>query len=137
MNFYFDYIYYRISKLYYKYDKGKGVYGFTYIMLTEGVLLFDLLMFVERFFFGTQRLQGTKIDDLIISVVIILPVTLFNYFKYIRPKGKYEHFDNYWKDEPKTKRIIKGFLVFISLVVPWLLLFLITEWDCNIHLYKS
>src|SRR6185437_13200126 len=109
MNFYFDYIYYRISKLYYKYDKGKGVYGFTYIMLTEGVLLFDLLMFVERFFFGTQRLQGTKIDDLIISVVIILPVTLFNYFKYIRPKGKYEHFDIIGKMSLRQKESLRVF----------------------------
>jgi hypothetical protein len=125
MNFYFDYVYYRISKLYLKYDKGRGVYGYLYILMTEGILLMDLLIFLERFFFTTQQIQGSKTIGPIIATISILPFGVFNYVKYILPKGKYEQFDNYWKNEPKAKRIIKGFLIFISLIIPWLLQFLI------------
>jgi hypothetical protein len=89
----------------------------------------DLLIFTERFFFTTQQIDGSKIIGPIIAVISILPFALFNYVKYILPKEKYEQFDNYWKDEPKAKRIIKGFLIFISLIFPWLLLILINAWN--------
>jgi hypothetical protein len=133
MNFYFDYIYYRITKLYYKYDSGTGVYGILIISMTEGILVMELVMCLNRFFFTAQQLQDSKIIGIIIASVSILPFSIFNYIKYVRTKGKYEKFKNYWENESRSKRIFKGCLIFISLLIPWLLIFIVNAFYQCIH----
>ncbi len=127
MKSYIDYVYYRISKLYYKYDRGLGVYAVLIISLTEGFLVLDVFLFLEQFFFTTQQLQTSKLIGPIIIIVSVFPLSLFNYIRYIKPKGTYDKFDSLWKEESLTKRVIKGLLIFISLLVPWLILFIINS----------
>ena len=124
MKSYIDYIYYRINKLYYKHDRGLGVYAVLIISLTEGFLVLDAFLFLEHFFFTTQQLQTSKLIGSIIIIISIFPLSLFNYIRYIKPKGTYDKLNSLWKDESLTKRIIKGLLIFILLLVPWLLLFI-------------
>ena len=128
MNFYFDYVYYRICKLYYKYDKGQGVYGTTIITMTEGVLLVETVIFFEKFFFTTQQLHSSKLIGPVIVAICILPFGVINYLNYVLPKGNYEKFDHYWKNETAGKRIFKGFLVLISILIPWILMFPLNTW---------
>jgi hypothetical protein len=90
MKSYIDYAYYRISKLYYKYDSGIGVYAMLIISLTEGMLVLDISLFLERFFFTTQQLQTSKLIGPLIVIVSIFPLSLFNYLRYVKPKGIYD-----------------------------------------------
>lgn len=123
MKSYIDYAYYRISKLYYRYDSGTGIYAMLIISLTEGIFLLEIMIFLSRFLFTTKQLEGSKFIGPIIVVVSILPFLIVNYMKYVRPKGKYDVFDSNWKDESGSKKMFKGFLIVLSLLVPWLLLF--------------
>jgi hypothetical protein len=127
MKSYIDYVYYRISKLYYKYDGGIGIYAMLVISLTEGLLVLDIFLFLEQFFFTKQQLQTSKLIGPIIVIVSIFPLSLFNYLRFVRPKGKYDVLNNLWKDESRIKRTIKGLLIFISLLVPWLILFVMNS----------
>jgi hypothetical protein len=118
-----DYAYYRISKLYYKYDSGTGTYAMLIISLTEGLFLLETMIFLSRFLFSTKQLEDSKFIGPVIVVVSMLPFFIINYIKYVGAKGKYDAFDNHWKNESGSNKTLKGFLIFISLLVPWLLLF--------------
>ena len=122
MRSYIDYVYYRISKLYYKYDGGLGIYAMIIISLTEGLLTLDLFIFLSRFLFTAQHLQDSKLIGLMIVIVSILPFLVINYINYIIPKGKYDVLDSRWKSQSRLEKTLNGLLIVITLLVPWLLL---------------
>jgi hypothetical protein len=98
------------------------------INMTEGFLVLDAFLFLEQFFFTAQQLQTSKIIGPITVAVSILPLSLFNYTRYMKPKGKYDEFNSLWKAESRPKRIIKGLLIFVSLLIPWILLFILNAY---------
>ena len=128
MKSYIDYIYYRISKLYYKYDGRSGIHAMLILSLTEGLLIIELFVLLSRFLFTTQQIQNSKFIGYLIVLISMLPFLIINYVKYVKPKWKYDLFDNRWENESKSKRVLKGFLIFISLLLPWLLLFPLNDY---------
>lgn len=123
VNSFIDYIYYRISRLYYKYDKGAGVYAMLIISLTEGLLSLEIFLLLSRLLFSAYQLQSLKSVGMVIVFVLMLPFLVINYLKYVKPAGKYDRLDNHWKSESSTKRIFKGLSIVLLLLTPWLLLF--------------
>lgn len=53
-----------------------------------------------------------------------IALLLYNGFKY---RNKYNGFRDRWIDESQYNRRVKGILVLITLITPWLILFIIAE----------
>jgi hypothetical protein len=120
--FYFDYIFYRVCKAYEKRSKTKEVYGVTIISLTLTILLIDIIFILSKIIipFSRYKIYSQRYEYVFITFLII--IGLFSYFRYIR---KFEILDGYWKNEVKNSRILKGYVVLISLIAPWICLYFI------------
>ena len=58
----------------------------------------------------------------VLFFVAIVSLMILNYRKY---SGTYNKLKSYWKDEPVKVRRVKGLLVILSIVLPWVPLILI------------
>lgn len=118
--FYFDYIYFRITQVYFKWDGRTGATAMVAITMVQTLVLSDVSLFILRLFYSrneTKKFTFIQWAVLIVSFVLLI----YNYQKY---NGKFNKLRFYWKDETRRERIGKGFLVIISLVLPWIPLIL-------------
>lgn len=118
--FYFDYIYFRITQAYFKWDGRTGATAIIAITMVQTLILSDVSLFILRLFYSrneTKNFIFIQWVALIISFVLLI----YNYQKY---SGKYNKLRFYWKDETRRVRIGKGFLVIVSLILPWIPLIL-------------
>jgi hypothetical protein len=132
MTNYIDYIYYRICKLYFKYDGKKGIHASLIISLTQGMLLFDLMLFLEHFLFTPQQLRSSKIIEYVVVAISVVPAFVYNYINYLRSENKFNDLNNIWENESKSNKVIKGFFIFLFLLLPWIILYFI-----NLYLQKA
>jgi len=124
MSNYLDYIFYRISKVYHKYD---GDYGFTatfFLSLTEGIVLLDILILFGEIFFPIKTLRDSKLLETIIITVSLMPIIIINFFRYIKSKKRYPILKNKWENENGLSKFMGTILVIATLIAPWLILFI-------------
>lgn len=119
----FDYIYYRMTKFYFKWD---GRTGGTAII---GIAMIQCVILLNVFALFTKLLMDGPIGRKpLISwagVAVFLVLLLWNFRKY---NGKYNKFKTYWKDEKSGEYFYRGTLVVLVLILPWILLaFIINE----------
>lgn len=119
MNFFFDYIYYRVTQVYFKWDGRTGGTAIAAITLFQLITLMDLFLLINRFVNDTNIRYGHPIERWIF-IAVAVALLIFNYKKYNKSYNKYRY---YWKDESKVKRFYKGIFVIISLMAPWLIAF--------------
>lgn len=115
MNFFFDYIYYRVNQFFFKKDGRKGdrsINAVTWIQF--GIFLNVYIIILEILDFHTKKGFSPLVKWGIIGVG--LGVFYYNDWRY---SGKYNKYRFHWKDESKETRFYKGILVIISLIVPW------------------
>lgn len=121
MNFFFDYIYYRVTKRLFKRD---GRTGATAIALISLMQLFIMMLFLQPIYsyFVSQdiRAEYAKPFGQIMGGIGLI----FMYFNYKKYNGSYNKFRYYWRDEAKTARLMKGILVIISLFLPMIIYFI-------------
>ncbi len=120
MNFFFDYIYYRAYKAFFKWD---GVYGsraIWIVTMTQSMSLLAMFTFITSSFFGRSvlfpysKMIGFSLVGLSLALFIV------NTRKY---NNRYSEFEKKWKDESKTTRMGKGLLVILSFLMPWVAIF--------------
>lgn len=120
--FFFDYIYYRMTKAYFKWDGRMGATAMIGISMIQTLVIGDIIMVVVRLFFDREvtapYAKNLAYLDCIIGVVFMI----HNYRKY---NGTYNKFKTYWKNESEKVRKWKGVLVVLSLILPWVPLILI------------
>lgn len=121
MNFFFDYIYYRVTKAYFKWDGRTGGTAIVGVSMIQLLTILNVLLFIRRVVFGTGIGDIYPFEKWGILGTLALLV-FYNYNKY---NGSYNKFKRYWKDEPRATRVFKGILVVMSLVFPWVLLIFI------------
>lgn len=122
MNFFFDYIYYRITKFYFKWDGRTGGTAIVAISMIQTLIVGDIAVFLVRLFVDrSDTASYSKAIGYFFAIMLIFFV-LYNYRKY---NGRYNKFRSVWKEETREKKLIKGFLVIASLVVPWIPIILI------------
>lgn len=124
--FFFDYIYYRITKTYFKWDGRTGTTAIAAITLIQVFLLIDITVYAAQFFFGRYFFSPYKEKIAFIFFIIILGLMFYNYRKY---SGSYNKFKSFWKDEPESKKVFKGFMVVLSIIMPWVPLILLSIFD--------
>lgn len=120
--FFFDYIYYRMTKLYFKWDGRTGFTAIIGISMIQILLVVDIVVFAIRLFYERSQTKNYIEPGKWIVVTFCIAVIAYNYRKY---DGTYNKLRFHWKDEPNKLRILKGVLVVLSLAIPWVPIILI------------
>jgi hypothetical protein len=121
MKFYFDYIYYRVYQVFLKWDGTKGYRALCAVTMIQSVLFAELMLLSLRIFFSHEQIRPFAKSLGLASLFIMVIFYILNYRVY---NEKYEKMREYWEHESKNKRIFRGFLVIISMLMPWVLLYL-------------
>ena len=114
MSFFFDYIFYRVTQFYFKWDGRRGLTAIAAISLIELMLLIDAALLYFRLVNGTNKRQMHPGEQWLVAA-ICMALFINNSKKYDNNYNKYRH---YWKDESQGKRFYKGFFVLLALVIP-------------------
>ena len=124
MNSFFDYIYYRVCKVFFKWDGIDGHRALWAVTMIQTVLIADFVLAFFAFTWGRASLfpYSKILGYSVVGILIILAIV--NSRKY---DGRYNEFDAQWKDEFKNRKLLKGILVIISMSIPWIGLFLISR----------
>jgi hypothetical protein len=120
--FFFDYIYYRVTKAYFKWDGRTGATGLAAVTMIQVFLITDFAViltraFLDRYVFAPY---ANQIATLFFGIVVVLMI--LNYRRYV---GRYSKLKIYWKEEQPNVRRMKGFLVVVSIILPWVPLILL------------
>lgn len=119
--FYFDYIYYRITKFYFKWDGRTGATGLISVVMIQSLVIIDIGVSILRLFKTREETTVYLPYGKWIIIFLFLVLLIYNYRKY---NGKYNVFRFHWKDEPGKTYLLKGLLVILSLILPWIPLIL-------------
>jgi hypothetical protein len=119
--FFFDYIYYRVTQTYFKWDGRNSITALLAVSMLQTLIIGDICILISRLFW--HRNETAPYAKLIAyaGLAIFFVFVIVNFFKY---KNKYHMLKSRWKSESPNERKLKGFLVVLSLVIPWVLLIL-------------
>lgn len=123
-NFFFDYIYYRLFLLNSNKGEYQGIPPAVVISLLQIMLLFDLQIFLFESFFESSILSRYSSFLGNGAVLLFVILVILNFRKY---RNMSEGFESRWKDEDVKVRRRKGVLVFVSIILPFMPLTLITH----------
>lgn len=119
MNFFFDYIYYRITQLFFKRDGRTGFTGIAIIAIIQSLLIAVIIGELSKHIWSADvRALHSKQFGYLGGLIVIL-LMYYNFKKY---NGRYNQYRFHWKDETNNMRIIKGFLIILSFGIPIALL---------------
>jgi hypothetical protein len=120
--FFFNYVYFRLQGFYKKWDGENGITAVIGVSMIQAVTLIDLCLIVlKQYYSRSETKEYSKIFGYT-GVIFLTVLIIFNHFKF---KDSFEKFQIIWKDETLQRRRVKGLAVFISLILPWVLLIFI------------
>jgi hypothetical protein len=120
--FFFDYIYYKLTKFYFKWDGSTGITAIVAISMIQICLVGDILAIVIRSIF--ERDETSLYSKYIgySGAFLSIAFCVLNYYKY---NGRYKDFRDYWQSESKSISDFKNVLIILSLILPWVPIILI------------
>ena len=115
----FDYMYYRIYKFYYKWDKETGITAIVALSMFQSMSLNLIFIIVLKLFFSKWEI--VPFSKLISwgGVILSLLLTIINQKYY---SDKYEYLNSIWKNENRKIRKKRGWLVILLLATPIIIL---------------
>ena len=114
-NFFFAYIYYRITHIFFERDGRTGFTGIAFISIMQTLFVEIVIGEISKWVLTTDtRALYTKQFGYL-GAAIALFFMVYNYKKY---NGKYNQYRFYWKDETKETRVLKGFYVLFTFLLP-------------------
>jgi hypothetical protein len=119
---FFDYVYYKVAKVYYKWDKDSGATALACLSFMQTLTLACLILIPERLIFPVSVTSRYSKITGYIGLVVLIVIVILNYRRY---SDKYPELKERWKDE--SYPIIKGTLVIIALFVPLVILLICAE----------
>lgn len=117
MEFFFEYIYYRITQFYFKWDGRTGGTAIVAISMIQTLLIGDIVVFLSRLLLERSDTSPYSKTIAYFFGIILMILVIYNYRKY---NGRYNKFRSFWKKETRRERFFKGVLVIISLICPWI-----------------
>jgi hypothetical protein len=118
----FDYIYYRLTKFYFKWDGSTGITAVIGVSMIQTLLLADVTIVMIRLIWeGADYKPYSKVIANSFVAILFLFI-IINNWKY---NGNYDKFCLLWKHESRNIKLVKGLLVIFSLILPWVPIFLI------------
>jgi hypothetical protein len=126
-DFFFEYFYYRIY--YFKRseegDPYRGFRGACVIAIVQGLLLFETLTTIVKFFFkGFNPLKNYSTNIAYIGAFAIVALSYYNFKKYDK---RMEEFNERWDFESEDDKLIKGFLIILTIIAPFIPMIFITK----------
>lgn len=115
INIIFDYIYYRLNKLYYRWDGENGTTSIIGVSMFQSMIIGNTILIILKIILTKEELRNFPRFFLIVIVIFII-FQIYNYFRY---KNKYFLLKERWENETKKERIQRGILVILALVLPW------------------
>lgn len=123
MNTFFDYIFYRTTELFYKRSGRRGVPAISLVSLMQGFLIGTIFNLIANNLIPKTIREIHSKEFGYIGAIIFAFLFYVNYRKYA---GKYNKLRFKWKDEDSAKRLFKGILVVIALILP-VIIFTVTS----------
>lgn len=121
MNSVFDYIYFRIKKKFYRRDNN-GIFAAMLLSMIQSVLLLEFLVVISKFFIS-RDLTSTYAKQIgIIGAVVCLGHFYHTYNRYYT---KYWKLWDLWKNESPSVKVMKGWIVFMLILAPLIIMILI------------
>lgn len=118
----FDYIFYKITKVYFKWDGRSGATGIAGVTIVQSLLLCDVFFFITKIF--KVYLPPYSKTIIAIASVVILGLFVINFYRY---RERYNKLRFLWKNESESKSTIGGILVVFSIFFPIILLYVISN----------
>jgi uncharacterized membrane protein len=118
----FDYIYFRVAKYFFRKDGTSAPRAIAIVTVVQVLLIGAILFTLEKHLLrvGVSKEIAKYIGTLIAGVLLLL--------NYLRYKGKYFRYREKWLENEKTKDYrLKGYLVVMGIILPFLLLLLMTN----------
>jgi len=112
---YLDYVYYRVTKAYMKWDGETGITGIISVSLIVSMIVIDLYGVIHLFFFFDK--YGNQYKDAGKPIVVVFMLLILFIF-YIRYRKRYKELKRRWVNETKNQRLIRGILVILAILLP-------------------
>lgn len=121
----FDYIYYRLNKVYYKWDGENGSTAAIGVSMVQSMILGDFILLLIKVIFTKEQIMIFSEKFVFFIGFTFICFVVYNYFFRYRNKLSYQN--SCWTNETTKQREIRGILVVVSLIIPWILLIFITK----------
>jgi uncharacterized membrane protein len=124
MNSLFEYLYYRVYKVFVKWDGVDGNRAIIAVTMVQTLIIADLLFMFFSLLWGRTALfpYSKTLGLFVVGLWFILMI--FNGRKY---DGRYKELDAKWENESENKKTLNGFLVILSMLLPWVWMFLLSK----------
>ena len=119
--FFFDYIFYRVAKVYMKWDGSNAVTAQISVSLIQTLILVAPLLLITRLLYERSVTSQYSKEIAYAAVAILFLFMLLNYQKY---RHKYEELNEYWKNEEQKIKQVRGVMVLLVHVLPLAMLIL-------------
>ena len=119
MKEFFGYIYYRLNKVYFKWDGRRGITSILAISMIQFIWPFIALLLVSRFAFTPSELAPFKSEVKYAACIIFIMLYFFNYKVYSQ---NYNAYKNKWRNEGMKQKKQRGVGIILLLALPWMLL---------------
>lgn len=80
--FFFDYIYYRLIQVYFKWDGRNGATALIGIVMIQALLILDVMVFTIRLFYDRDVTKNYVGVGKWIIILIFIGLMIYNYRKY-------------------------------------------------------
>lgn len=119
--FFFDYIYYRANKLYFRREGRNSISSTILITVTQTLILLDIYLCFSTIFMSSENSRN-YVNTL--KGIFILGYCLFLVLNFKKYKNKYQKLKIHWRDETPKVNLYKGILVLFVVLIPWAVLIL-------------
>jgi hypothetical protein len=124
MNSFFEYFYYRVCNVFFKWDGVAGHRAILALTMIQTLGIVDLLLLIFSIFEGRAALFPYSKALGVSTIGMGFLLMIWNSRIY---DGRYSEFDARWKDEPENRKLLKGILVLFVFFAPWIGMFLISK----------
>ena len=113
----FDNLFYRMTRLFFKYDGKEGFSAIGYLSMVQ--LVWALVCFFElkRALTGTTRLEAWQGANG--RVVLVVPVVVLLYLNHRRYRHAYERLHSRWQNETELQGFLRGLGALVLFLSPF------------------
>ena len=112
-------MYIRMAKYFFKADGSSANRALILLSAFQGLIIIDLISAFVIFFFTREDTSGYTNIGKILAVAICIIIFYLNMLRY---KDKYLHLRDKWVNEEKKVKQLRGVLIVLALIAPWLVL---------------
>lgn len=118
----FFYVYYRITKAFYKWDGKEGFTAICTISIFQTLTISFILISILRLIVSLQGLFPHSKTIKIVGVALGAILLFYNYFFY---SNKFNELDERWRNESNIRKWFLGIGIILLLILPFLGLILL------------